>query len=350
MIKRYAFGALTILLCTIVFAVLIFPYSDLDAFFYEDQVVSKVYIKTGDIGLSLLGIPGIQATDVTIEPAAATPIRQLHLDRIVVRPLLSAILAFKPGVSTSGSGLFGGEFAASAALNAPPKELQNGFGQLDISSFHLRDISLQQVLAATQGGSGGLKIGGKLNAEIPRLMIDLLMQGSGAVAPVNPSGNLKLQVRDLGPITSVPVPLMGDLEIPPLKLSESNVSVDIKKTRMLISNSSIGSDKDPIRGKVLGDFGLTMSPLGVSFGSFTYCAELTISDAYLSSLKAQFGDQLFELLQTNLLAKFKREASGPGFHIGVKQAGGDLMRALRNELSANEVPQPGTCASFEASK
>ncbi|MCM2280635.1 MAG: type II secretion system protein GspN [Bdellovibrionaceae bacterium] len=349
MIKKVLFRTVAVLMFALLFAFLTFPYGDLDKFLYDEAVVSKVYVKTDDISLSLLGLPSLQATGVIIEPTAGGPIERLELDELSIRPLLSALLTFKPGATLAGRGLFGGDFEISAALNPPPKDLQNGFGQLAISSLELNDVSLSRAMSALMPSAAGTKIGGTVSALAPSLVLDLLMQGTGVV-PVNPVGEMSLNLRDLGPIKSVPVPVLGELEIPPLKLSKSELSVNVRKTRVSIANSSIGSEKDPLRGRILGDFAMALSPLGASFGAFTYCAELTISEAYLNALKTKFGAQLFEMLQTNLLTKFKREASGPGYHIGIKQSGGDFMRALRNELSANEVPQPGSCNGFEVAK
>ncbi len=351
-VKRAFTWGLAALAAALVFGLLMFPYGDLSGLLSKYALEQgNVWIQSDDLSLSLFPSPGVSATGVTIEPVDGSPLKKLEIGSLTVRPLLSALLAFKQGLVVSGTGLFGGEFHVAATLGAPPKELQNGYGQLSFSKFDFSELSLAAALSSLGGSPQGTKLNGefrgKFSASSPRFTVDLVAPGGGGPSPANPEGEASLSVTDLGPVTTVPLGSFGDLDIPPLKISKTSVNVAVKKSRAQITRSAIGSDQDPVKGRVLGDVGLAFSPAGVSFGSYVYCLELTISDAYLESARKQFGNS-FALIEQALNQYKRNNATGPGFHIGIKASGADFQRLLRNELMTNELPQKGDCTGLTA--
>lgn len=338
---KQALGVLVlILIAALVFGVMIFPYGDLSGLLSKTALENgNVWIQSRDLRLSLFPTPGVEATGVTIEPTGAGPIKILELERLTVRPLLSALLAFKQGLSVSGTGLWDGSFAASATMNSAAKEAPpNSIGQLAITGFEVKDVSVDRL--AQEFIKLGVKLNAKLGIDTASLVMDLVQVGP-QVVPQNPLGDINVTLDNLGPFSNASLGAFGDLAFPPVKISKAVLNLKADKTRLQIRNGTIGSGKDPIQGRVLGDVALQFTPAGANLGSFVYCLELTFAEAFLKATREELKSTILE----DFLNSYRLASSqGGNITIGIRESGPSFLAYLGEQ----RLPQKGDCTGLAA--
>src|SRR5690606_16062636 len=134
------------------------------------------------------------------------------------------------------------------------------------------------AIRMTAPGIEAPKFSGQLSAESSGLSIDLGMkQGI--------TGELNLGIRNLTLPTRIPLPGFGALDVPPIKIQNSEFKttwLDTGKIRIVTGN--LGTAKDPLNGRFLGELELKPTPQGFVAGAFSFCLELNIAQSVWNQL------------------------------------------------------------------
>lgn len=268
------------LACTLIFAILLFPFNDLSDLI-SGQVAAAtnntVYLQFEKLRLSLFPRVGAQAEQVYVESIFFPGIK---VDELTVTPSLRAALSQKPMGHVSLKGLFKGDVEASISSGGTSErgvELQ----RLDITAQKMSLQELRQI------------------AQLPALMKGQLhFETSGTfdmTLTEQPDLDLNLKIDQLEiPQTNLPLGDMGDVSLPELKLSAVELKGKLSAGRLTIENLKIGGKStDDLQGSVKGNLMMNLRGVGGApipeFGAYTFDIDLQPSAGFQDRAKFFLG-------------------------------------------------------------
>lgn len=259
----------TVLAATLVFAVALFPYSDLG-----DLVTAKVaaltanqvYLKFDDMGLNLIPQPGFELRKVVVE----TPfLPALAAEELAISPSIWGLLSFRPGVSARAKGMFGG----AVSLSTHGGSLTEGGSRRQVVSLASSHTDLTQL---AKFALLPLALKGQLSVDS-----DLTLDpGFGE----QPTGELHLEINKFQlPAGSVATPL-GPLSLPELSLGKIELSGKLSEGRFNIESAKFGAAKEDLAGTLKGNLVVRVDKRGLqpafSTGPYEFEIEVTVQPGF----------------------------------------------------------------------
>lgn len=235
--------AAVLILSTIVFSFVLFPFEDLSDL-VSAQVAkltnNKVYLQFENLGFSPLNF-GLKFKNVSVE-SSSTP--ALSAQELTIAPSASMVINQKLAGSLSAKGFLRGNIDISMS-NAAKSENGNERKKVVINAKELSLSELREVLAWP------LQMKGKVGLDANALMDFTFTE--------QPDVEVTLKVDQLEiPPSSLNTP-MGPLSMPDLKLSQLELKGRLSQGRFNIESGIIGKESDELSGNIKGGVGFTIS-------------------------------------------------------------------------------------------
>jgi type II secretion system protein N len=231
------------IISTLVFAFLLFPFDDLSDLISSQ--VSKlsnntVYVSFEKLKMSLFPQPGVKMDSVYIE-SIRTP--ALSAQELVITPSISGLIAQKPYGQVSAKGLLKGDVEVEMGKGT---RTENGLERhrLEVTA---KKISLNDLREL---------------ANLPVLLKGELDLQSTALADLTfqeqPDVEIEMKINKFElPPSNVNTP-MGPLTLPDLKLTAVELKGRLSAGRFVIENGTIGRAGDEMYGTIKGDFNINI--------------------------------------------------------------------------------------------
>jgi type II secretion system protein N len=227
-----------ILLATLIFAILLFPYSDLGDLLtakISELTNNQLYLQFGDLGLNLFPQPGLEMRNVSVETPLIPPI---SVDTLTVAPSLTGLISFRPGVSARATGFLGGTISVST----------RGGSKTEAGTR-------KQVISLSTSRTNISQMAKFMQLSVP-LKGQLDLDANATVDPVfneQPSGHVSLSIDKFEVVAGSVATAMGPLSLPQLNLSHVVLSGRLEEGRFTIEDGKLGDGKDELVGKIKGD-------------------------------------------------------------------------------------------------
>lgn len=261
------------LLSALLFILFLFPFNDLSDLISRQVSLAtrnSVFVQFGTLDLSFFPQLGAQAEQVYVESVFFPGI---SIDEMTVTPSLSAAFSQKPFGHVNAKGVFKGDLDArlgSGGTSERGHELQ----RLDITA---KKLSLQDLRAL---GNLPMMLKGRLD-----------LQTAGTVdlnLAEQPDLDLNFKIDQLEmPPSTVALGMMGDLQLPEIRISAVEFKGKLSNGRLTIENMKIGSrPADDLLGSLKGS--LNMNFRGgptPEFGSYTFDVDIQPSAAFRERAK-----------------------------------------------------------------
>lgn len=256
---------------TNIFAVLIFPYSDLADLLtvkVAELTGNQVYIQADSLGLSLSPGPGAKLENVVVESPTLPTVKAAS---IAISPSILSLITMSPSFSARAEDLFDGNVDVSLS---PSGKTQAGVERQAIK-VDAQEITLKALSEFLR----------EMNMADLRLQGSLDVQTGMKVDPTfedQPDGTVNLNVKNFNyPARSVDLGL-GPIQIPEVKLQQVQGKAAIKDGRLTFEQLQLGSDGDELNGSISGDIGMTLKrgpdgSIAPQFGSYNLQVALNVS-------------------------------------------------------------------------
>lgn len=265
---------LILVMATLFFTLLLFPFGDLGDLVnakISEQTQGAVSLHFEDMGIDIIPRPGFQFSKVSL---TVNPLPEINLRSLTIAPSIMALMASQLGGSISASGLFDGDLSASFKDQSKDKKM------LYEVSTSWDDIRIEQILKLaklTTFASG--KIDGEMEGKIDPSFA------------TQPNGNLILGSSNLE-LTQLPMPFGGEMYYQPLpkpvRFKKIDLNLRLEDKTLNIEKSTLVATDDDLDVKVDGkvDLNLLMAGGGImpDLGSFSINLDLKINQQLLSVL------------------------------------------------------------------
>ncbi len=300
LLAKHKFKFLLLIVSTIVFVFLLFPFSDLSDL--VSAQVSKlthgqVYLQFDNLRMSVVPNTGVAFDQVYLEGQGIPPLKAQEL---IFTPALSSLITQKPAGTVTAKGFLRGEVEVSMK---PGTKSDNGVERqritLNAKSLSLADIrELAQLPILVRGSAHASSTG----------LVDLSFQEQ-------PDIEVTLKVDRLEIPASNVQTLMGPLTLPELKLASVELKGRLSAGQFLIEEGLIGKDSDELHGKIKGNIGLQIQNQGGSMtpvmGGYNFDIDLSVKKAFQdkANLFLTFIEQYKNPTLDGAQYKFKVSAS-----------------------------------------
>ena len=236
LLRYHKLKILVMIISTIIFFVLLFPFSDISLFvsnFIARSTRNQVVLQFEDLALKLLPFPGFQMSQVVV----TTPfVSGLKVNKMIITPAASSIFG-KIGATAQLSGVMGGDLQFFVKVLE-----QNDQGDIKLDTYiRTQSISIQELLQIV----------------FPELNIDGLLhfRAEGQLDSsfeVQPDFKLQTQAQSLKlQALSVPTPI-GPFPVPAISLKGITLKANLKEGQLQIENLELGQEGDDIVGQING--------------------------------------------------------------------------------------------------
>jgi type II secretion system protein N len=252
------------------FAVIIFPYSDLADLMtvkVAEATNNQVYIQADSLKFSVSPGLGAKMENVVLETPTMPSIQASSL---AVSPSLLSLITMKPSFSARAEDIFKGNVDLSIS---PGGKTKAGNDRQDVQ-ITAQQIALNSLSEFMRGmNMGDLRLQGALDLT-SGVVIDPAFDDQ-------PNGELNLRVSKFAyPARSIDMGL-GPIQIPEVKLQEVLGKGTLKDGRLAFEQLQFGAEGDELNGTVTGDIGMNLrrNPTGVvpEFGSYNFQVALNVS-------------------------------------------------------------------------
>jgi len=269
---------LVVILSTLAFGVVLFPYDDLgDVITVQVAKLSgnQVFLQFEHLGLDIFPAPGLNLEQVEV----ATPtLPALKADELTLSPSIAGLLTFKPGFVARAKGFLEGDILLNFKSG---DKVEDGVYRQDI------ELSV-----------GGLELGAlKDFIELPvPLKGKANLKTTVVVDPTyrdQPDGEIELNTGriDLPPST-VPT-YYGPLSLPAFQWSQVKLKGRLSGGKLIIENADIGDSKDAFNGQFKGSISINMVNTGAGptpqFGAYELKMKLNVDKTAQESLSLFLG-------------------------------------------------------------
>lgn len=257
----------------ILFTILTFPTNDLRHVIsakIAQATQNRVQVQFDKIAIHLLPKPSLYLEKVQVDTLTMD---SLKMDDLSIAPSILGLITFKPGVNLSSNDFFSGNLELSARQGSKTaKEVTKQVVEVQIEKlkstevleFFQKNFPIQTLLNL------------KLNADIdPSFQegIDGSLQASTDRISIRPF--------------SIPGEF-GAIDIPKTQISSLQLSADVKKNNIKITDAQLGKAGDTIYGSLSGDAKIKMlaTPAGPKLASASYdlVLNLSIQKSFLNQL------------------------------------------------------------------
>lgn len=286
----------------VVFAVLLFPFSDLGDL-VSSQVSkmtnNQVYLQFDKLRMSLFPETGVALDEVYLEAQAFPPLKSREL---VFTPSVSSLINQKPAGTVALRGFLNGDVEASLK---PGLKTENGIERQKVT-LNAKKLSLAQLRELAQLP---VMIKGNLDVD-SQALADFTFQEQPDMDVV-----LKIDKFELPPATVQT--MMGPITLPDLKLSAVELKGRLSAGRFQIEEGVIGKSPDEINGTIKGGIALTiqnrngqMAPI---VGAYDFAIDLNIKKGFQdrAALFLSFVDQFKTPTADGARYAFKLNATSP---------------------------------------
>lgn len=257
----------------VLFAVLIFPYSDLTDLItvkVADATNNQVYFQADSLHFSLIPGPGAKMENVVIEtPTLPT----IQAGSVAVSPSLLSLVTMSPSFTARAENIFKGNVDLAVSPNGKTKsgEVKQA---IDLNADQVALNALSEFLRGMN--MGDLRLQGAMNLQTG-MVIDPSFQDQ-------PNGTVNVKVNNfIYPARSIDIGL-GPIQVPEVKLQQVLGKAVMKDGRLTFDQLQLGSESDELNGSVTGDMGVTMrrTPAGVmpELGSYNLKVALNVSSNF----------------------------------------------------------------------
>ena len=255
---------------TIVFAILIFPYSDLADLMtvkVAEATNNQVYIQADSLKFSVSPGLGAKMENVVLE----TPtMPSIQAGSIAVSPSLLSLITMNPSFSARAEDLFKGNVDLSVSPNGKTKA-GNERQEIQIAAEQIALNSLSEFLRGMN--MGDLRLQGALDLSTG-LIVDPVFDDQ-------PNGAVNMRVNKfIYPARAIDVGL-GPIQVPEVRLQQVIGKGVLKDGRLAFEQLQLGSETDELNGTITGDIGLNIrrQPDGIvpEFGSYNFQVALNVS-------------------------------------------------------------------------
>jgi len=342
-LRTHKFKFLWLLCLVPLFAVLIFPYSDLAPLLSSrvfEATGNQIYVEAERIELGLIPSPSVQAENFILI-RSGTPSPPMRIDRLELSPLLTSLISLKPGARISANGLFGGSFAVSAASSKTV--FSSSAGPLVLSALEANDLSIESLLAYF-GLPTTYKFSGRLALSSGEFRVDPSFKEKM-------QGDLRVRLQNLTLPSAIAIPGVFNepLSIPQMRFRESEFLLAAKDGRIRLTKGQLGSSKESVSGQVLADLDMPSGEPGrLSLGAFKYCLELGFKPEFHAELLAAIP-LLEGLRQFRLSNPDQSDASSASLiRYGLVGSTANLSQAL--QMNSGLTVSPGSCSGFSGGR
>ncbi len=255
---------------TIVFALLIFPYSDLADLMtvkVAEATNNQVYIQADSLKLSVSPGLGAKMENVVLETPSMPSIQA---GSIAVSPSLLSLITMNPSFSARAEDIFRGNVDLSVS---PAGKTKAGNERQEIQ-VAAEQIALNALSEFMRGmNMGDLRLQGALDLSTG-LVVDPAFDDQ-------PNGSVNMRVNKfIYPARAIDVGL-GPIQIPEVRLAQVIGKGVLKDGRLAFEQLQLGDEGDELNGSVSGDIGMNLrrQPDGIvpEFGSYNFQVALNVS-------------------------------------------------------------------------
>ena len=292
---------LIVLVSTVVFLFLLFPFddlSDLVAVQVSKATKNQVFVQFDHMDIDLLPA-GLHLENLSVETSQFPP---LKTNEIKITPALSSLIYQKPAGSLSAKGILKGSMEISLSA-ASKSENGNERSKITIDAQKLSLSELRELLSLPLPLRGQLDIKSSATADLafreqPDVEVDVKVD--------------KFEI----PPSNVNTPL-GPLNLPELKISSVQMKGRLSAGRFQITQAVIGKATDELSGTIKGGISLQIQnfrggivPMG---GSYAFDIDLTVKKSLEDRAKLflSFIEQYKAADPQGSRYRFKVSASGP---------------------------------------
>ncbi len=255
---------------TIVFAILIFPYSDLADLMtvkVSEATNNQVYIQADSLKFSVSPGLGAKMENVVLE---TTSMPTIQAGSIAVSPSLMSLINQSPNFSARAEDIFKGNVDLSVS-SAGKTRAGNERHEVQIAGQQIALNALSEFMR--EMGLGDLKLQGAIDLS-SGLVVDPTFEDQ-------PSGSVNMRINKLvHPARSVNS-MLGPVPVPEIRLQQVVGKATIKEGRLSFEQLQLGAEGDELNGTVTGDIGMNIrkQPDGIvpEFGSYNFQIALNVS-------------------------------------------------------------------------
>jgi len=259
---------ISVLVLTILFVFLLFPFSDLNDYIsnkVSELTQKQVFVQFQDMQINPLA-PSITLDKVHLETKA---IESLSIDSLITKPSIIALIKKQAGGNIKAEGIFKGEID----LNLTPLANNEAGGQklnlaVDAQKINLHE--LRKALKVNLPLTGIAQLASRLN-------IDSSFQEQ-------PDGDFQATIDNFD-LTSASLNLgMDVLNLPDVKMKKIVIKGKISNGKIVIESAKLGLPTDDLFGQITGEIGLKISMIGgkplPEFGDIKMNIDLTAKQAF----------------------------------------------------------------------
>lgn len=281
--KFHKFKVFFLFLCTLLFAVLMFPFNEI-ADIVSAQISkatrNQVQVSFDDLGLSFYPF-GISAKDVYIlTPRASAP---LFIEQAYISPSLLSLLSLKPGGTLTAKNIFGGDIHASLT-NLGRGGAQNKDSKLIGLQLNFNSVDFDEVMSWLKSPA---KLSGDLSGKVD-LRFDMM-------AYEQPRGEFNINGQNVRLPGSISMQGM-DMMLPEGVLKKLVLAGKIQNGDLSLTQGQLGQPNDVIYGKVKGKMALNTRRAGAGImlvpGAYDFSFDLNFSEDAESKLGTMLGTVL----------------------------------------------------------
>lgn len=291
---------IAVLFFTMVFGILIFPYSDLADLMtvkVAEATNNQVYIQADSLKFSVSPGLGAKMENVVLEtPTMPT----IEAGSIAVSPSLLSLITMNPSFSARAEDIFKGNVDLSVS---PGGKTRAGTERQEIQIAG-EQIALNALSEFMRGmNMGDLKLQGALDLSTG-LVVDPAFDDQ-------PNGALNMRVNKfIYPARAIDMGL-GPIQVPEVRLQQVVGKGVLKEGRLTFEQLQLGNESDELNGTISGDIGLNIrrNPDGIvpEFGSYNFQVALNVSTNFQkrASLFLVLADQFKTATPTGFRYAFR---------------------------------------------
>ena len=288
------------LLATVVFAFILFPFSDLSDLVSSQisaATANQLYVQFEKLHFSVIPETGVAMEDVYVE---AQGVPALKARELVITPSITSLITQKPAGTVVAKGFLNGNVEISLK---PGTKTDNGVERQKIA-VTAAQLSLNEIRELAQ-----LPVTLKGNLDLTSsALVDLSFKEQ-------PDMDLVLKINRFELPSATVQSVMGPLLLPEVKLSVLELKGRLSAGKFVIEEGTVGKEGDEIKGSVKGNVGFQLLKDGTNgsvraqLGAYTFDIDLKV--------KKSFQDRVSLL---SLLDSYK-VPSAEGAHFKIRVSG-----------------------------
>lgn len=272
-IKNNLSRLLLIILFTIVFVVLLFPFGDLN-----DLVSSKVsqltqnsiYLQFEDLNLNPI-TGSVSLEKISLETPTTDSITA---DEVTLTPSLVAAVKQDIGGSLTAAGFMKGEISIDISPTTSESGVKKSQVELSASGISLNEVRQAARLNLPLKGSLNLSSQGTIDLN------PFVRPNPEDTSPYEqPDFEINVTVAKFElPSTTVSTGMMGALNVPEVKFDKVELKGKLNNGKFLIESGKLGSPSNDVYGDIKGEIGLNLIKNGgriiPQFGAYNFTIDL----------------------------------------------------------------------------